>query len=240
VSGRWAERRDTGTSTAYTDQVRPSDPRNGSRGAWLLALVALATALVAAWPTIMSTQTGSPLIKLEEPGLPPVAPARVLEQSGLAGAAQGKSVRISIAAHPSHSAVYLDGVRVASNPFSVTLPSDTKVHELRVEAPGFEPLTRELHLDADQEFDVALATRSLEKEEESAPLDQAKRKAPTRAKEKRRSGAQARSRSATRAERAAKRALAPRPSSSGVEAARCDPPYTVDALGIKRYRRECL
>jgi eukaryotic-like serine/threonine-protein kinase len=241
ASGRWAERRDTGTSTAYTDQVRPSDSRDGSRGAWLLALVALATALVAAWPAIMSTHTGSSSSKLEAPGLAPAAPAIVPEQPGLTGAPLSKSVRISIAAHPGHSAVYLDGVRVGSNPFSATLPSDTKVHELRVEAPGFEPLTRELHLDADQEFDVALATRAPEKRAGSAPLEKANRKAPTRATDRRRAGAQARSRSATRAERAAeKRAPASRPSSSAIEAARCDPPYTVDALGIKRYRRECL
>jgi hypothetical protein len=220
--------------------VRPSDTREGSRGAWLLALVALATALVAAWPAIMSTHAGSAPTKLEVPGPPALAPAAVVPRQQVAEAAQAKTVRISIAAHPSHAAVYLDGVRVASNPFSAALPSDEKVHELRVEAPGFEPLTRELHLDTDQEFDVALATRSSESVE-SAPPDKAHRKARTNAKVKRRSGVQARSRSATHAARATeKRAPATRPPASALEGKRCDPPYTVDALGIKRYRRECL
>jgi serine/threonine-protein kinase len=239
ASGRWAERRDTGTSTAYTDQVRPVDTRGGSRGAWLLALVALATALVAAWPAIMSTYARSVPTSLEPPSPPAVAAAVVQQGQPPAEPPEARTIRISIAAHPSHAAVYLDGVRVASNPFSATLPIDAKLHELRVEAPGFEPLTRELHLDADQEFDVALATRSPE-HVESAPPDKV-RKAPTTTREKR-SGARSRNRSAMRGERgraAEKRTPSTRSSSSAV-ADRCDPPYTVDPLGIKRYRRECL
>jgi serine/threonine-protein kinase len=46
---------------------------------------------------------------------------------------------LRITAFPANAEVFLDGQRVATNPFSGEIPADGKEHEIRAEAPGFEP-----------------------------------------------------------------------------------------------------
>jgi serine/threonine-protein kinase len=54
---------------------------------------------------------------------------------------KSKSVRVSIAASPPRSQLFLDEVPLAGNPFSGEVPSDSERHFVRAEAKGFRPQT---------------------------------------------------------------------------------------------------
>ena len=134
--------------------------------------------------------------------------------------APSNTVAVNFTAEPKEATLFLDGKQLPTNPYRDELPKDELQHELRVAAPGFVSQTLTVSLSGPTNLDLSLlkATAS-----DRAPL----RKPGISSK--RAVGGSA-SKSASVAENAP-------PKKS---AAACDPPYTIDAKGIRRMRPECL
>jgi hypothetical protein len=66
-------------------------------------------------------------------------------------------VVLRLSASPPSAALYLDGERLAANPFAAQRSLDTSPHRLRVEAAGYLALDRDLVLDRDVELELALS-----------------------------------------------------------------------------------
>jgi serine/threonine-protein kinase len=98
-----------------------------------------------------------------------------------------------------------------SNPLTKTFHKDDKTHTLRFEAPGHDSEERQVTFDQDSEIVVSL--RETPKPVVSAPATPEKKPS---------SGG----------------AVKPRPVKK--PSASCDPPFVVDARGVKRYKPECL
>jgi eukaryotic-like serine/threonine-protein kinase len=128
-----------------------------------------------------------------------------------ASAATEQSVELQITAYPSTARIYLDGQLLPSNPWTQRLPRDGAKHKLRFAADDHESEERLLVVERDSDVVVSLKPA---------------RKAPD---------APAASAASERPKRPAARPAAP---SHKVSA--CDPPFTVDERGIKRYKPQCL
>ena len=155
-------------------------------------------------------------------------------------AASPTLVTLNISVMPQNAGLFLDGRPLTSG---VSLPRDERQHELRVEAVGYETLTRQVRLDADLEMRIELAPtpriepppepterepdREREPEREPAAATPRKRPKPTPAPPK---PARAEPQPAAQPERTPP----PQPAVS------CNPPYFIGDDGLKHYRRECL
>jgi hypothetical protein len=71
-------------------------------------------------------------------------------------AASEKSVRVRVRVTPAAAELTLDGKRLASNPFSGTLPLDSSDHVLAASAPGYVGVTHNIRLDSDLDVDLTL------------------------------------------------------------------------------------
>ena len=60
-----------------------------------------------------------------------------------------RTVALTVEASPAGASLVLDGVPLASNPFSGPIAADDREHELRVEAEGYTPEVRKVSLGAD-------------------------------------------------------------------------------------------
>jgi len=204
---------DTGAGNAYAMTADGSSRSAAPRWRWAL-LAAIVPAAAGLW------WSGAGGLR------PHVEPKPAALQEAQAPSAAPAPVHLVLQAEPEGAVLYLDGERLPSNPFSTTRPRDAREHELVVKAEGFEPLTRTLHMESDQELSLSL-TRSAPQEEAAfapaAPPPVARR-APAR--------------------RVAR--SAPKPGRSTAEASQAEPavdcavPFTFDAAGIKHYRRECI
>jgi hypothetical protein len=125
------------------------------------------------------------------------------------------TVLVRITVFPARAAIYLDDQPVWSNPFSAQQPADRHAHTVRAEAPGHIASSREIRFDKNVDLVIAL---------DPQPGDGSisKPRAP-----------------GTSAE--------PKPNDRGrtepptaSQAPSCDPPYTVDERGIKKFKPECL
>jgi len=56
-------------------------------------------------------------------------------------------IQLKVRAHPSEATIYLDGKPLPANPFTGFLRADSAEHTLRAEAPGYEPVSRQIVLD---------------------------------------------------------------------------------------------
>lgn len=129
-------------------------------------------------------------------------------------APRATSVSLRLTAFPGSAKIYLDGELLPSNPVSKALPRGTSSHKLRIEAPGFE--TEERELTAERDAEIVVSLRELPKPVVSAePSASAQKKAPAQSTK-------------------------PRTQPVKKPAASCDPPFVVDARGVKRYKPECL
>jgi hypothetical protein len=150
-------------------------------------------------------------------------------------------VRLVLGAAPPQAALYLDGVHLAANPFTISVPADQREHELRVTADGFLALTRALRFDADADIQLALAPAPPAENEaapsSASPISAAAPAGSSHLKAATRPGSH--SRAAARAPSAAPKAAPAAGKSSQADDA-CNPPYVVNELGVKRYKRECL
>jgi hypothetical protein len=137
---------------------------------------------------------------------------------------------LSISVTPASAALHLDGQPLGSGNFAQALAPDQLEHELRAEAPGYEPLRRSLRLDRDLELKLTLQPLPEAAEPPTLPAAPqprpgVKRPIPRRAAPP----------SNTPPQRP------PNPSvAEPATAPSCSPPYYIGADGLKHYRRECL
>jgi serine/threonine-protein kinase len=224
---------DTGTGTGYVGQTGANPSLTRPRRWPLVVGGALAVGLLIAWRgTVAST---SPVSTAQ----PPIA-AAAADPALLLGQPPASSVKLVIRAEPAEATLYLDGVRLPSNPYSGTRAADAETHELRVEADGFVAMRRSLRLETDAELTLALTAASpenVEADPDGAANDVAKQAAPERQHTKKARGSGQSSKQA-----ALPAAKAPTPSTAKppVGSEKCTTPYYSDASGIKRYKRECF
>lgn len=131
------------------------------------------------------------------------------------------SVSVSIEARPVDAQLTLDSVGVP-NPYVAKRQRDDKAHVLRVTAPGFVPEVLELTFDTDVRIlralsavPTAAAASAGQPSAASASTSQARPPAPAHAG-------------------------VPAVASAPAPAQACDPPYSLDARGIKKFKPECL
>ncbi len=122
---------------------------------------------------------------------------------------------MSIEARPESASITLDGVPV-SNPYTAERAWDGGNHRVRVMAPGFVAQESDVRFDADVRMFRALS-----------PAPAGATSAGTVA------GPPSHPRVGTHAANSA--APAPTPAAGS-----CDPPYFLDARGIKKFKPECL
>jgi serine/threonine protein kinase len=125
-----------------------------------------------------------------------------------------KSVSIELDVRPRAATVSIDGVEVG-NPYRAERAWDGGLHRVRVEAPGFQTEESEVRFDADVRIfrDLSPAPPS----SVGATLSPAPSARPHPSAHQ-----------------------APAPPSSGAAPVSCDPPYFLDARGIKKFKPECL
>jgi len=130
-------------------------------------------------------------------------------------------VSFSISSSPVGALVLLDGSPLGRTPWVGTLPAKKQTATLELRAENFEPVSKIVSLVEDLNLDVNLR-----------PLAPA---APTSddASTKRKPGARAKGSLAQRAPLAAS-------SGKPVTSAKCNPPYTLGADGIRTYKAECF
>ncbi len=135
--------------------------------------------------------------------------------TSLGAPAVARSVSVSIEAHPESASITLDGVPV-SNPYVAERAWDRANHRVRVAAPGFAPEESDVRFDADVRMFRALSP---------SPANAASATVAAAPSSRPHAGARA----------AASTAPAPTPAAGS-----CDPPYFLDARGIKKFKPECL
>jgi serine/threonine protein kinase len=212
---------DTGTRTGFVGQADVPLPAHRR---WTRPMAAAAVALGAltvAW-----------VVLRPPPSRPESAPVALSPAvAAVPSPAPVVMVRVQLSVEPAQAALYLDGARLSSNPFSSSLPADQREHELFVTADGFLSLTRSVRFETDMELKLALdpvplapgMTITLREGTSSTQAKPAKR--------------------ASRGKRAASTSRPDAPAATAQPAATgdaCNPPYVVNALGVKRYKRECL
>ena len=131
--------------------------------------------------------------------------------------APGRSVSVSIEARPESASIMLDGVAV-SNPYIAERAWDGDSHRVRVSAPGFVSEETDVRFDADVRMFRALSPSPASSA--SAASANSVATAPP-----------AHPHAGTHAAPSA--APAPAPGA-------CDPPYFLDARGIKKFKPQCL
>ncbi len=127
------------------------------------------------------------------------------------------TAQLRVTAFPATAKIFLDGQLLPSNPFAQAMPRDTKKHTLRFEAAGHEIAEREISLENDNDLVVVL-----EQSAKPAP-------APTSAPPPPR-----------KTEGAAPNTKTPIRVAPPRKTGNCDPPFTVDERGVKRYKPDCL
>jgi eukaryotic-like serine/threonine-protein kinase len=136
--------------------------------------------------------------------------------------ASPSQVSVAISSSPRRATLFLDGRQLPSNPFSSTVPIDGAVHRVRAEAPGYASRTVDIAPDHDIELVVTLdalpARGGPQRIQIASPPVVT---APT-----------------TDNNNANANANASNPSTNNNH--KCNPPYYIDADGIKRFKSDCL
>jgi len=130
------------------------------------------------------------------------------------------TVALSISVSPADAVLTVDGARV-SNPFLIEGRSDPLSHEIRAVAPGYVPLQRQVQFNRDLTMVLALSP--------IVPTAEAQVATPSLPPAVISQPRMATARLASKAK-----------SSSDSAQQNCNPPFVVDAAGIKTYRPECL
>ncbi len=191
---------------------------------WPLVAVALLLLGGGAWAAL----SGGAVAALREkaPWLQAKATTPATPTPVAAGAAappaveQATTVPVRFSATPPQATLYLDGVALATNPFSADLPRDIAQHELRAEAEGHAPRTVAVWLNGTAAVETALALEKAAARPKGVAPSVARRGKATSTKSE-----------AAAAKEDAPTAKPPNP---------CERPFVVDANGIRRIRPECL
>jgi serine/threonine-protein kinase len=200
-------------------------PAKASR--WLLvvgsALITLASA-AAAYGWLVRPSSA-------DPELPVSSNPAELAASGASAPEQAERVRLRVAVTPESAALYLDDQAIGSGNVSKTLAPDQLDHELRAEAPGFEPLRRRVRLDADLDLKLTLQAQPEATEPDALPARAQPRPSVKRPPPRR---------PVPPSNAAPARPSTPAVSAPAPASPNCSPPYYIGADGLKHYRRECL
>lgn len=137
---------------------------------------------------------------------------------------QQQLIALSVVAAPVDATVRFNGKPVGANPWSTRLPASDGTAYVEVTAPGHQPWTQEVKLNAD----VALAVQL-----EPAPAPTTSPTPPAPAPE----SAPLASGTSAKAARPKQPAAPPTTASTS---RKCTPPYTIDTHGIKTFKPECL
>lgn len=87
----------------------------------------------------------------------PPTPAPVASASAPpAPVAPPAPINVVLSANPADAAIFLDGERLATNPFTKRVARDGSAHTVRVEAKGHVPKSLEVQFDSDKELVVSL------------------------------------------------------------------------------------
>jgi serine/threonine-protein kinase len=227
---------DSATRTGFAGHTSSNAPAPRKPSTRVLALIGGAAALVAL--VGYAALTPAPESRVEHAAAPAQVPA---------AASPATTVRVRLGATPEQAELYLDGVRLQSNPYSSALPMDQREHELRVSAEGFTTVTRSLRFDSDFELQLTLAPlQAVERAQPGSSGDGS----PDGAAAKLGDAAQDRAlakpekKPVSNPRRSASRPVPARSAAPARKAAEqedaCNPPYVVNELGVKRYKRECL
>jgi serine/threonine-protein kinase len=135
--------------------------------------------------------------------------------------AAAPAILVRITAFPASSKIYLDGELLPSNPASRSVASDTRTHVLEARAEGYQNEQREVRFDQNQDIVLALnAARGVGPS--AAPSSSTPKSRPARSTKPAPSPA------------ASARSVSP---NGNVD---CNPPYTLDAHGVKQFKLQCL
>ncbi len=144
---------------------------------------------------------------------------------------EARLVTLSVAATPLDATVLLDGKPVGSNPWTTRLAATGQPARIEVTSPGHRPFKQEVTLNADVSLSVQLEALAPQVVAPEPPEPAASASTPASPP---RSSKAARGRVAVQPVAAAPAAPAPAPKPN------CNPPYLLDAEGVKTFKPECL
>ncbi|HEV3192630.1 MAG TPA: serine/threonine-protein kinase [Polyangiaceae bacterium] len=218
ISTRPEESPGLGTSSTLARnaliEVRPKRRGLLAVGA-AVAIAAVVGLLIARSPR----QAGPQAVPAIPPTIAPVASAApaALPPPTPSQPAAPPEVSVAISSNPKRATLFLDGRQVPSNPYTGTVPVDGAIHRVRAEAPGYA--SRTVEVAPDHDIEVAMVLDAL----------------PSRGRQ----GTQITSPPVpTVAPPAGDNSAGT--SNPSANNHKCNPPYYVDADGIKRFKPDCL
>jgi serine/threonine-protein kinase len=150
----------------FTSAAPPNHPPSSRRA--LIAAAALAagaTLAVGFWIATRGAPDASHNVGSQSSAVTAVAPsASPATATAIATAAAASSVGVKVTAVPTEAKIFVDDKPVGTNPFTGNFSRDTGPHVVRVEAAGYQTMTRSISLDKDLDVEIAL-----QKEEKSSP-----------------------------------------------------------------------
>jgi serine/threonine-protein kinase len=220
TTGAPGSRQSTPTRTAYTaSRSLPSEPPRSRLWIGAVGFVALGV-LILLWGF------------RERPGQPELTP------TPRAASAPAAKVSVSIEARPANAEISIDGVTVP-NPYVAERQRDKAKHRLRVSAPGFLTDEVELVFDTDVRIFRALSATPAAAPAATTGTALVAPASASRPSPITRSSATAVASTPALASAAAA-ASAPSVASAAAAPPACDPPFFLDARGIKKFKPECI
>jgi len=141
-----------GSSTTTAERAR-----NSKRIWGAIAAGAAALALVVSLALRGSHDTAPPVIASAASAATPSTPASAAAPASATTTATEAPVTLTLSASPARAALYLDDGPALPNPYQLTVPPDSKAHQIRASAPGFVDRTEELRLDTNKEVRLTLS-----------------------------------------------------------------------------------
>ena len=211
-------------SAASGAQSVNRNSRNGAlkqprTGRWVLGLTVVGLLMVGA----VAVMKAKPMMSATLPGVAVQAPMPAKPATVANGAVENKSngpdlqrvvIRFDVA--QPETQLIVDGSLLAGERMELTLVNDGKLHELRAEAEGYEPLTRKFEASSSTTLEISLTRKKDAAHRASLHVAHASK--------------------ATAPAVSQAQASPPPPPKTNT----CDNPFFVDADGIKRVRPGCM
>jgi len=181
--------------------VTQLEPRN-RLGLWVafLGLLLACAALFFAFQGRTPPPSPAPVAATKPPPTPPTP------------SADADTVTVHFVASPPNAQLFMDGVLLPSNPYDGKSKTDSKPHELRAEAAGFDTKTVEFSLAGPADASLSLEASSKSSSKAGKHAVGSMRPLP----------------------------VLPHPTTAKPDAPNCASPFSVDANGIRRVRPECM
>ncbi len=203
---------------SYSQVAAIAVPKKSHFTAWATAGISAAIAFgVIVFSTLGHSKhpvaPASPAI-VDPPAPSALVSAATATASAVPSAApQPGSVTVAFSATPSRATLFLDGHALPSNPYKATMAADGSAHRILAEAAGYAPRT--VTLTPDHDTDVLIALDPIVRTGGGPVRPTTPPPQPV--------------------------TPPPQPeANTPPKSNRCNPPYIIDADGIKRFRPECL